>query len=75
MRVTLSLPDALAHRFLATVPSRERSATVARLLEQELARREASLEAACHAANADAALEAEIDEWQGFEDALEDEVG
>ncbi len=70
MRITFSLPDSLAQRFLAAVPSRKRSATVAHLLEQELARREAPLEAACQAANADAALEAEVEEWQGFEDAL-----
>ena len=66
------MPDPLAQRFLATVPSRERSATVARLLEQELARREQALEAVCLAANADAALVTEIEEWQGFDDGFED---
>jgi metal-responsive CopG/Arc/MetJ family transcriptional regulator len=72
MRVTLTLPDHLAKRFLVTIPSRERSATVARLLEQDLARREQALEAACLAANADTALAAEIEEWQAFDDGLED---
>jgi hypothetical protein len=37
MRITIFLPDQLASRFLALVPNRERSATIARLLEQELA--------------------------------------
>ena len=63
MRITLSLPDHLA-RFLAAVPSRRRSATVAGLLERELATHESQLERACQAANADRALAAEIDEWQ-----------
>lgn len=72
MRITVSLPDPIAQRFLAAVPSRQRSATVARLLERELARCSVSLEAACHTANADTALEADIEEWQGFDDALEE---
>jgi hypothetical protein len=69
MRITLSLPDHIAARFLAAVPSRRRSATVARLLERELATHESQLERACHAANSDQALAAEVDEWQSFDDA------
>jgi len=72
MRITISLPDHLASRFFALVSSRERSATIARLLEQELAQREHALEQACLAANADGALGAEIDEWQAFEDDIEE---
>jgi metal-responsive CopG/Arc/MetJ family transcriptional regulator len=68
MRMTFSLPEALAQRFLAAIPFRERSATVARLLEDELAKRDKNLAAACRAANADDALNAEIAEWQSFED-------
>ena len=55
-------------RFPAAVPSRRRSATVGRLLERELATHESQLERACHAANADRALAAEIDEWQSVDD-------
>ena len=69
MRITLSLPDSLARRFLATVPSRQRSSVVARLIEDELRRHEQRLERACLAANEDVALEADIDEWQAFDDA------
>lgn len=69
MRVTVSLPDALARRFQAAVPSRRRSATVARLLEAELSKRDSELARACEAANADSRLAEEIDEWQAFEDA------
>lgn len=68
MRMTLSIPDAVGQRFLAAVPQRERSATVSRLLEKELARWEQSLEAACLAANEDKALAEEIEEWQAFDD-------
>lgn len=75
MRITLTLPDPLAKRFLTTIPSQERSATIAYLLERELAQREQALEAACLAANLDTALAAEIEEWQSFEDNLEDTSG
>jgi len=68
MRLTLSLPDSLARRFLAAVPNRQRSAVVARLIEEELTRHQRLLEDACLAANADTALETEIREWQAFDD-------
>jgi hypothetical protein len=70
MRITLSIPDALGRRFLAAVPSRKRSATVARLLTRELALEEKRLEEACMAANRDVALSAEVREWQAFDDNL-----
>jgi hypothetical protein len=69
--MTFSLPDSLAQRFLAWAPFRERSATIAKLLERELARCEKALEAACHAANADEALNADTAEWQVFDDPEE----
>jgi hypothetical protein len=72
MRVTLSIPDATARRFRAAVPSRRRSQVVAHLIEQELAKRDDALAAACRAANGDAALAREIDEWQAFDDGLEE---
>ena len=68
MRVTVSLPDALARRFQAAVPPRRRSSTVARLLEAELSKREGELAKACEAANADSRLAEEIAEWQAFDD-------
>jgi len=42
------------------------------LIEQELARRDDALVAACHAANSDPALEKEIDQWQTFDDEFEE---
>ena len=72
MRITLSIPDAVARRFQATVPARQRSRLVARLLEHELSERDDTLAAACRAANRDKALEHEIDEWQSFDDETEE---
>jgi len=72
MRMTLSIPDEVAHRFQAAVPARKRSRIVTRLLEQELKERDNSLAVACRAANRDKALEKEIDEWQAFEDGIEE---
>jgi len=72
MRVTLSIPDAIAQRFRATVPARQRSRLVTILIEQELAKRDDALAAACCAANSDTALEREIDQWQAFDDGIEE---
>jgi len=72
MRITLSIPDEVAHRFQAAVPVRKRSRLVTRLLEKELKERDNSLAIACQAANRDKALEQEIDEWQEFEDEIEE---
>ena len=68
MRITLSLPDRLARRFLAAVPVRQRSALVARLLEAEFKKHERELERACRAANDDAALAADVEGWQACDD-------
>ena len=70
MRLTLSIPDAVAHRFQVAVPPRQRSRLVAKLLEDVLSEHEASLAAACRAANRDKALDKEIDDWQGFDDGV-----
>ena len=70
MRVTLSIPDAVAHRFQAAIPARQRSRLVTRLLEKVLSEHADSLAAACRAANRDKALEQEIDDWQAFDDGV-----
>jgi metal-responsive CopG/Arc/MetJ family transcriptional regulator len=71
MRITLSIPDPVAKRFQSAIPPRHRSRLVTRLIEDELQKGEDILAKACHAANQDIALEAEIDEWQSFEDTIE----
>jgi hypothetical protein len=70
MRLTLSIPDAVAHRFQVAVPPRQRSRLIARLLEDVLSKHEDSLAAACRAANRDKVLEQEIDDWQAFDDRV-----
>ena len=70
MRMTLSIPDAVARRFQAAVPARQRSRLVTRLLKHELSERDNSLASACRAANRDKVLQHEIDEWQSFDDGM-----
>jgi hypothetical protein len=68
MRLTLSIPDDVAQRFQASVPPRQRSRLVTRLLERELAAIDDSLVAACRNANRDTVLREEVEEWQSFDD-------
>lgn len=70
MRLTLSVPDAVARRFQLVVPPRQRSRLVTRLLEEVLSKHEDSLAAACRAANRDKTLGKEIDEWHAFDDGV-----
>jgi hypothetical protein len=72
MRITLSLPDSIARRFRSAVPPRHRSRLVASLLAQELRKKENALERACREANQDRALAREIEEWQAFEDGMDE---
>lgn len=74
MRLTLSIPDAVARRFQAVVPPRQRSRLVTELIESRLASHEDTLAAACRAANRDRRLESEIDDWQAFDDLAGEEV-
>ena len=73
MRITISIPDAVAHRFQAVVPPRQRSRLVSRLIEASLASHEDALVAACRAANQDSELEREIEDWQAFHDEIGEE--
>jgi hypothetical protein len=68
--MTLSIPDAVAHRFQVAVPPRQRSRLVSQLLEGVLTKHEDSLAMACRAANRDKVLEREIKDWQSFEDGV-----
>lgn len=72
MRITLSIPDTLARRFQSAIPARQRSRLVARLLDRELSERNDTLAAACRAANRDKHLQREIEEWQSFDDRIEE---
>ena len=73
MRITISIPDAVAHRFQALVPPRQRSQHISRLIKSSLARHEEVLVAACRVANQDGDLEREIDDLQAFSDEIREE--
>ncbi len=72
MRMTLSIPDDIAERFRSAIPPRKRSSVISSLIERELEHRNKTLAAACLAANQDESLNRDIDEWQSFEDAVEE---
>jgi hypothetical protein len=73
MRITLSIPDAVAYRFQSVVPPRQRSRLVTRLIEASLASHEDALVAACQEANQDIDLERDIEDWQAFHDEIGEE--
>ena len=71
MQVILDIPDPLAKKFFSTTSARRRSSTVARLLRAELRRR---MTAACLAANRDAKLNRDIEDWQSFDEPVVETV-
>jgi hypothetical protein len=64
MQMLLHIPDPLAERFKQAVPSRQRSAFVAELLEQALPLEDDPLYLAALEVEQDAALNAEMREWR-----------
>lgn len=63
MKVLISIPDSLYSRMTATIPPRQRSRLIARLLEDELRKREQELYQAALAVEQDEELGAEMREW------------
>jgi hypothetical protein len=64
MQLLLHIPDTLAERFKQAVPSRQRSAFVAGLLEQALPVEDDPLYLAALEVEKDAVLNAEMKEWR-----------
>jgi len=64
MQLLLHIPDALAERFKQTVPARQRSEFVAKLLEKALPVEEDPLYLAALEVEQDLALGAEMREWR-----------
>jgi hypothetical protein len=64
MQLLLHIPDPLAERFKQAVPSRQRSAFVAGLLEQALPEENDPLYLAALEVEQDAVLNAEMKEWR-----------
>lgn len=69
--ISLSLPDALARRFLSCAGASGRSGLAARAIRQELDRRERRLEAACRKANKLVKVNAEMSDWEKLNEADE----
>jgi len=63
MKVLISIPDSLYSRMTATIPPRQRSRLIAKLLEDEVRRREQELYQAALAVEQDEDLGAEMREW------------
>jgi hypothetical protein len=63
MKVLVSIPDSLYSRMTATIPPRQRSRLIAKLLEDEVRRREQELYQAALAVEQDEDLGAEMKEW------------
>lgn len=69
-KMTFTIPDDLAASFVRTVPAARRSRFVTDALRRTLLHREQALIAACDAVNADAAVNATVDEWQSVNDPI-----
>ena len=63
MKVLVSIPDSLYSRMTATIPPRQRSKLIAKLLEDEVRKREQELYQAALAVEQDEDLGAEMKEW------------
>jgi len=63
MKVLVSIPDSLYSRMIATIPARQRSKLIAKLLEDEVEKREQELYQAALAVEQDEALGAEMKDW------------
>lgn len=63
MKVLVSIPNSLYSRMMATIPPRQRSKLIARLLEDEVKKREQELYQAALAVEQDEELSAEMKDW------------
>lgn len=62
-KILISLPDQLAVRMRATIPSRQRSKIFTHLIEEEIEKRERILYECALAVEKDNDLRQEMDEW------------
>lgn len=62
-KVLISLPDELAARMRATIPPRQRSKVLSKMLEEEIKRRESALYECALKVEADQSLNEEMDDW------------
>jgi len=73
-RMTFEIPDEVAERFVSAVPASEQSTMVAKFLQRASrpTLTEEQWDEAASAANADAQVNADIEEWQAFSDPIEE---
>ena len=73
-KVLISMPDQLATRMRAAIPTRQRSKTIARLIEKEIKKRERALYECAAAVEKDSGLHHEMKDWDvTLQDGLDDE--
>ena len=74
-KVLISIPEQLATRMRATMPSRTRSKAIAKLIEQEVEQREHKLLECAQKVEEDQQLNQEMKVWDvTLSDGLEDET-
>ena len=71
-KMTFSIPEAIARKFVGRVPARKRSQYLTEALEQKLSRQDEDLVHACKQANADADSAAVEKKMEGIEDGIEE---
>ena len=71
-KMTFSIPEAIARKFVGRVPARKRSQYLTEALEQKLSRQDEDLVHACQQANADAESTAVEKEMEGIEDGIDE---
>jgi hypothetical protein len=62
-KILISIPDELISRMRATIPARQRSKTIASLIETEVKKREQLFYACAVAVENDTLLRDEMEEW------------
>lgn len=63
-RILITVPDILAARMKAVLPTGQRSRVIARILEEEIDRRERELYECAVAVEADTALNEDLEGWE-----------
>lgn len=73
-KILISMPDQLAIRMKAVIPTRQRSKTFTYLIEQEIEKREKALYECALAVEKDSALQQEMKDWDTtLQDGLDNE--
>lgn len=73
-KILISIPDAIVQRMRATIPPRQRSKIIVKLIEKEIEKRERALYECALAVEKDISLNKEMQEWNiTAKDGLADE--